>query len=170
MKKIIAFAAVAALLLTVSASALAATGVGSVTSVTSAAAGEKDGSVSATTTMCAVTLDEEGKIVSASFDVVQSKGTFAADGALTCEPTAEPQTKNQLGAAYGMNKASSIGKDWFEQADALEAWCAGKTVAEVVTMSLNEKGAPTDADLVSGCTMGVGDMLKALELAAANAQ
>ena len=94
MKKILSAALMAALLLSVSAGALAATGLGSVTEVTNTAAtADKAGSVSVNTTMCAVSIDDEGKIVSISFDVVQSKGAYDATGAVSGETNAEPQTK-----------------------------------------------------------------------------
>ncbi|MCI6588557.1 MAG: hypothetical protein MSD70_06675, partial [Clostridiales bacterium] len=86
------------------------------------------------------------------------------------EFNAAPQTKNELGAGYGMAVASPIGKDWFEQADALATWCIGKTVEEVLGMQTLESGAPDEADLKTGCTIGVGDFLKALEKAAAAAK
>ena len=64
MKKILTAALVAAMLLCVATGALAATGLGSVTEVSNTAAtADKAGSVSVNTTMCAVTLDDEGKIV-----------------------------------------------------------------------------------------------------------
>ena len=65
MKKIISAAIVALLLVSISACAFAATGLGSYTKVTSTpATADKAASVSVNTTMCAVTLDEEGKIES----------------------------------------------------------------------------------------------------------
>ena len=170
MKKILTVVMLTALMLALATSALAATGLGSVTSVSvTAAEAEKAGSVSVNTTMCAVTLDDEGKIVGCQFDAVQPKGTFDTTGAAG-EFNAAPQTKNELGAGYGMAVASPIGKDWFEQADALATWCIGKTVEEVLGMQTLESGAPDEADLKTGCTIGVGDFLKALEKAAAAAK
>lgn len=170
MKKTLTAVLLTALLLTLATGALAATGLGSVTSVAvTPATAESAGSVSVNTYMCAVTLDDEGRIVTVEFDAVQPKGTFDATGAAG-EYDAEPQTKNELKEGYGMAKASPIGKEWYEQMDALEAWCVGRTVEEVITTPLNEKGAPTDADLVSGCTVHINDQLKALEKAAAAAK
>ena len=176
MKKILTVVMLTALMLALATSALAATGLGSVTSVSvTAATAEKAGSVSAYTTMCAVTLDDEGKIVGCQFDAVQPKGTFDTTGAAG-EFNAAPQTKNELGAGYGMAVASPIGKDWFEQADALATWCIGKTVEEVLGMKTFDRGdghhtmVPDEADLKTGCTISVGDYLKALEKAAAAAK
>lgn len=75
-----------------------------------------------------------------------------------------------------MKAASSIGKEWYEQAEALEAWCVGKTVAEVVGMPTYDKGdghhtqVPDDVDLKSGCTIDVGSFLEAIQAAANNAK
>ena len=164
MKKILS-AVIAMMLVLSMTSAFAATGLGSYTAVTvTAATAEKAGSVGADTYMCAVTLDEEGKITGISFDVVQAKGQFDAAGAVSGEASIEPQTKNELKENYGMKGISPIGKEYYEQMDALEAWCIGKTVEEVVTLSAD------DADLKAGCTVGIANQLVALQKAAANAQ
>ena len=161
MKKILTVVMLTALMLVLATSALAATGLGSVTTLTSTAAtAEKDGSVSGYTFMCAVTLDDEGKIQAVTFDAVQTKGTFNTAGEITCDASSEPKTKIELGDAYGMRKASSIGKEWNEQMEALEQWCIGKTVEEVVA------GAADDVDLKAGCTVGIDSQLVALQKAA----
>ena len=145
MNKFAAAAATAALMLSLSAGALAASGLGSV-------------------------------ITAVSFDIAQNKIGFDAAGALTSELTGEHPTKKELGDAYGMKGATSIGKEWYEQAEALEAWCIGKTVEEVVSMPTYDKGdghhtqVPDDVDLKSGCTIDVGNFLQALQKAADNAK
>lgn len=164
MKKTLFALLTAALILSLTMSAFAATGLGSYTKVTTTAAGDANGSVAADTTMCAVTLDEEGKIVGISFDVMQAKGAFDAAGAVVGEAVVEPQTKNELGEAYGMKKISPIGKEYNEQMEAFAAWCIGKTVEEVMTLSAD------NADLKAGCTVGIADQLIALQKAAANAK
>ena len=176
MKKILSVVLAAMMILSMT-SAFAATGLGSVTSVSlTPATAEKAGSVSVNTTMCAVTLDDAGKIVAIKFDVVQPKAAFDAAGAASGELNAAPQTKKELKEGYGMKRVSSIGKEWYEQAAALEAWCIGKTVEEVLGMKTFDRGdgshtmVPDEADLKAGCTITVGDYLKALVNAAANAQ
>lgn len=172
MKKILTAIIAAMLLVSISLSAFAATGLGSYTSISSkAATADANGSVAVDTYMCAVTLDEEGKIVAVSFDVVQAKGAFdaagavvAADGSAVDAAEAEAQTKGELKDAYGMKKYSPIGKEYYEQMAALEAWCIGKTVEEVVTKSVD------DADLMAGCTVGTATHMLVLQEAAANAK
>lgn len=171
MKKILSVVLALTLVLSMSAAALAATGLGSYTTVSATSAGEKNGSVSVNTTMCALTIDEEGKITGISFDVVQPKAAFDTKGAVAGEVNAEPQTKTELGEAYGMKAISPIGKEYFEQLDALEAWCIGKTVEEVLTLLASEDGhISDDVDVKASCTIGIADHLKALEKAYANAQ
>ena len=165
MKKILSAVLAAMLILTLTATAFAATGVGSATSVkVTPATAEAAGSVSVDTYMCAVTLDENGVITAVQFDCVQSKGAFDATGAVSGEAAIQPQTKRELGDAYGMKVASPIGKEFYEQMDALAAWCVGKTVEEVLALNAE------DADLKAGCTVYIGTELIALQKAAANAQ
>ena len=177
MNKFAMTAATAALMLSLSTGALAASGLGSVTTMSGAGAeADKAGSVTINTTMCALELDDAGKITAVSFDIAQNKVGFDATGALTGELTGEQPTKKELGDGYGMKAATSIGKEWFEQAEALEDWCVGKTVEEVVTMPTYDKGdgrhtqVPDDVDLKTGCTIDVGSFLDALQEAADNAK
>lgn len=177
MNKFAMTAATAALMLSLSAGALAASGLGSVTTMSGTGAeADKAGSVTLNTTMCALELDDAGKITAVSFDIAQNKVGFDATGALTGELTGEHPTKKELGDGYGMKAASGIGKEWFEQAEALEDWCVGKTVEEVVTMPTYDKGdghhtqVPDDVDLKTGCTIDMGSFLNALQKAADNAK
>ena len=153
MKKFLSVALIALMILSMTTAAFAATGLGSVTSGKVA-----EGKVSVDTIMCAVTLDESGKIVGVDFDEVQASATAEADA------TFAPATKRDLGENYGMKAYSPIGKEYFEQMDALEDWCIGKTIEEVLT------GSADDADLKAGCTVYAGNLLKALEKAVANAK
>jgi len=171
MKKILSAVLLAALLLTLATSALAATGLGVVGTMTNTAAtAEQNGSASGYIFVCAVTLDDAGKIEGVVFDAMQPKTTFDATGAIVGDAVTNVVTKNELKEGYGMKGVSPIGKEWYEQMEALSAWCVGKTVAEVLATPLTEGGNPTDADLVSGCTVHINDQLVALEKAAANAQ
>ena len=150
MKKLLSVAIVAMMILSLTATAFAATGVGAHTSVDLKA----DGSLTVYTHICALTLDEAGKIVGVDFDAVQVKGTANADSSY------EAQSKRELGDAYGMKGISPIGKEYYEQMDALEDCCIGKTVEEVIT------GSADDADLKAGCTVGIDTCLLVLKEAA----
>jgi len=120
-------------------------------------------------TMCALVLNEVGKIEFVNFDVVQAKVTFTAEGKLTVDPEAVILTKKELGDAYNMRRVSPIGKEVYEQIEFLEAWCIGKTVEEVVTNAITS-GDNADVDLIAGCTITVDDFIRALVKAAENAK
>lgn len=102
-----------------------------------------------------VMLDAEGKIVKCVIDAVQVAAKIDANGALITDVTAATfQTKKELKEGYNMKGASPIGKEWYEQAQAFESWCVGKTVDEIKNMGLSE-GKPTDSMLLAGCTIKV---------------
>jgi len=53
---------------------------------------------------------------------------------------------------------------------ALEKYSIGKTVEEVLAVPTTDSGVMDVEDLKTSCTIGVNNLLKALELAAANAR
>lgn len=124
----------------------------------------KNAKAQADVTIMAVGFDADGKVVSAELDVAQTPIEFGEDMALVTDTGSEFKTKKELGPDYGMVKASAIGKEWFEQAQALEEWMVGKTVDEITGMKL-EDGKTTEEDLVSSVSVGVDLYLAALEQA-----
>lgn len=113
------------------------------------------------TTISAVALKGD-KVAAAILDVVQAKVAYDADGKITSDKVAEVPSKNELGADYGMLKASKIGKEWFEQAKALADWTVNKTAAEVAAIPVEEKDGKvivTDADLATSVSVGISDYL-----------
>lgn len=117
-------------------------------------------------TYVAMTQDKSGKITSAIFDASQSNVNFDQNGKITTDLSVAPQTKNELKDAYGMRKASPIGKEWFEQASAFADYVKGKTVAQVKGIALDETGKPTGSDLTSSVTIHVTDFITLIEKAA----
>jgi hypothetical protein len=109
--------------------------------------------------------DADGVITSSIIDASQGKVTFDAAGKLTVDVAATFPTKNTLGADYGMKVASSIGKEWNEQAAAFAAFATGKTIDEVKGVSMDAEGLVTDEELATMVTVHVGDFIKCLELA-----
>ncbi|MGB4439342.1 MAG: hypothetical protein WBJ13_09010 [Sedimentibacter sp.] len=136
----------------------------------SADAGEKDGLAETDSVVVAVTVDQEGKIVRAEIDSAQTKINFSKEGKILSDLEAAYKSKQELGTEYGMSKASTLGKDWFEQANALEEYVVGKTVEEIKGIEVDEKGVPTEADLVSSVTIKINDYKEAIEKAVGNAQ
>ncbi len=135
------------------------------------------------------------KIVSARFDCVQSKveGTSAqvtwtqthvdnhkctADKIDTQETvygvkthSADAQaSKLYQGDAYGMKNTSAAkgviagGAEADTQIEAFSAWCKGKTVAEIEA-AVGATGYATDAGLKAGCTINLGEYVKAIKYA-----
>ena len=133
-------------------------------------AGENDGVAQAYSNYALTTFDASGKITSCVIDASQSNVNFSAAGKITSDLKAEIKTKNELGDAYGMKKASGIGKEWNEEAAAFAAYAVGKTVDEVKGIAINDKGAPTDAELASSVTVHITDFTASIEKAATSAK
>lgn len=143
------------------------TGLSLVTSVAKSkdASAEGDGLAQAYATVAAVTLNGD-TVTSCFIDAVQANVKFDAAGKITTDLTAAQPSKNELGDAYGMKKASSIGKEWYEQAAAFSAYVTGKTVSEVSGIAVDDHESPTDADLAASVTIGIGEFQTLIEKAA----
>lgn len=121
-------------------------------------------------TVVAVTVDAKGKIVKCVIDAVQSRINFDASGNIVTPLETRFPTKNELGEGYGMKRASSIGKEWSDQAAALAKYVEGKSVDELKTIAVDAGKRPTGSDLKASVTMAIGDYLAAIEKAVAQAQ
>lgn len=143
-----------------------------VDSAVSPAEDDDDGRAEAEVTTCALLLDQEGKILSVKFDCTEAIATYNKAGAVTWPDTYK--SKKELGYDYGLKKYSSIGKEWFEQVNALEDYCTGKTVSDVSSMQLKEedgrKGVPAAAELTSTCTISCDQFIEALKKAEMSAK
>ena len=146
------------------------TGLSMVTGISSSKdAGEADGVAQADIALVAVTVDDKGVIDSCVIDAIQSKIKFSNQGKIVTDLSTEFASKNELGDAYGMKVASSIGKEWNQQAAAMAEYAVGKTVAELKGIDVNEKGAPSGADLSSSVTLYIGSFVSGIETAVNNA-
>ncbi len=152
-------------------------GLGVVTSVSGSkdAGADKEGAAQTNTTICSVVFDADGKIKSISIDVAQAYVNFDDKGKITTDIAKPVKTKKQKGDDYGMKTASPIKKEWFEQIDALEKWMVGKSVNDVVNMPTTKKDdahtkVPDVAELKSSCTIDVGEIIEALQMAKENAK
>ena len=136
------------------------------------ATAEKSGEAKASSTYGVVALDKDGKVVFTQTDEAQNAVKFTTAGALDGEAMAVP-TKAEKKDEYGMKKASSIGKEWFEQNQAFDEWTVGKTSNEIsgmkVTTNEGGKTVTADKDLMTGCTMGVDSLQKVTATAIATA-
>ncbi len=131
----------------------------------SKSAGEKDGTAQLDATVTALTM-KDGVITSCVLDSVQAKVGFNASGAITSDLTAQVQTKNELGEAYGMVAWGGAIAEWDAQAAAFASYVTGKTPADVANIAVNESTVPTDADLTTSVTIAIGDFQTLVQKAA----
>lgn len=124
---------------------------------------DKDGVAQMDMTFVSVTIDDEEVIQSCAIDGLQVNVSFNTMGELTTDLSTVFQSKNALGKDYGMHQASSIGKEWNEQAKAMAEYAVGKTVEEIKGMAVTENGAPAEADLSSSVTIYVGNFISGIE-------
>lgn len=142
-------------------------GLGIVTAISHSAdfSAEGDGVAQAYSTYALASKNADGVITSAIIDASQANITFDAAGKLTVAVDTTFVTKNELGDDYGMKVASSIQKEWYEQAAAFAAFATGKTIDEVKGVSMDAEGLVTDEELAAQVTVHVGDFIKCLEMA-----
>ena len=127
----------------------------------------KDGNVQVETTVVALVLDADGKIVSCNIDAVQAK-VAVTDGLLPADLSGKVfETKRQLGDNYNMVTYGGAKAEWYAQADAFCAYVVGKTLDEAKNLAVSDKGVPTDAALSANCTIAVTPFLQAIAKAAA---
>lgn len=136
-----------------------------------AATAEADGVAKYDVLMAAVLIDGNGVIQDCIIDGVSTSIEFNAAGEITTKLEVAPVTKNELGDAYGMRKASSIAAEWNEQAAAIAKFTVGKTVEEFEKGAISETGkAPEGTDLASSATMYMSSYVNAVKMAVANAK
>lgn len=132
-------------------------------------AGDEDGLAQVYSYYTASTFDASGKITSSIIDASQANINFTKEGKITSDINAAVPTKNELGDAYGMKKASKIGKEWNEQANAFAKYVVGKTVDEVKGIAVTEEGVPSGADLNTSVTVHISSFQSIIEKAANSA-
>lgn len=122
------------------------------------ATAEANGSVEVNSYIVYTATAQDGKIFKSGVDAAQTRIGFTNGGQIadTTDLSASIKTKNELGDAYGMKKSSGIGKEWFEQAQALADWTIGKTLSEVSAAKITDKDGKAvydEPDLVSAVTV-----------------
>lgn len=137
--------------------------------------GTQSGTVEANTMMVSVIVDNAGKVKNINIDIVQSPVKFDQTGKIQSDiATTTFQSKKELGDKYGMKKNSGIGKEWFEQAAAIEKWMTGKTADQIKNMKLKQgpegDNITDEADLASSATIGIDDFITVAVAAINNAK
>lgn len=133
------------------------------------ATAETDGTAQVDSTAVALLVDDKGVIKNIVIDVVQTKFDYSATGEITTDLATTFDSKKERGADYGMKGHSEIGKEWDEQAKALEDYVTGKTLEDVKGIAING-GYPADEDLTASVTMNIASMINAIEKAVNNAE
>ncbi len=141
-------------------------GVVSYTDGIKSADADTNGTATNETTVAAVLVDKDGKIVKCDIDSLKSELTFTAEGKYV--KAEEFKTKYELGYDYGMVAKAKAKKEWFEQVDAFEALVVGKTIDEVKAL-IAKDGKGNDEVMNAGCTIVISDFVTALEKAVVNA-
>ena len=120
------------------------------------------------TVAAAVLLDADGKLAGVTLDELELSVSADSTGKVTT-PT-DTRTKRQKGKDYPLAEVSGLKKGWAEQADAFGSWLEGKTPDEVKKLKTDADGKPTEADLLSGCTIAVDRYRDAVVKACSNAR
>ena len=107
----------------------------------------------------AITFRDE-TISACVIDSVQADVPFDAMGTITTDVTGAAPTKTELGDDYGMKAYGGAAKEWFEQADAFDAQCEGKTGAEIAALIAADGKGNTDVQS-AGCTIYVSGLVGA---------
>ena len=85
------------------------------------------------TTYVSLVMDNDGRILRASIDEVESRLDFDGTGRLVGRKTGAIKSKKELRDEYNMRPYSPIGKEWYEQINTLEDWLVGKNIREIVS-------------------------------------
>lgn len=133
------------------------------------ATADADGNAEGDSVVAAVLVDADGKLVDVKLDTMQAKVAIGADGTIKTAADATFLTKQELKEDYNMKKASGIGKEWYEQANALTDYVIGKTADEISGIAVDEEGKPTSEDLTASVTVDISDYLEVITTAMNNA-
>lgn len=116
------------------------------------------GSARSDITLAAVAVDNQGIIRQCVLDGIAAVIPFDKTGALQLKEGTVFPSKNELGRAYGMHKASPQGREWNEQAAAYARWAVGRTPAQLA-----------QGDVTTSVTVDTDGFLQAIQAAARQA-
>lgn len=143
------------------------TGLAAVTTATS----KDPGKVEYDVTIAAVTVDDDGVILSCIIDSIPATVEFDTTGTITTDLTTAVPTKNEMGADYGMVTYGGAIAEWDAQVAALCRYAEGKTVEELKNGAIDETGkAPAGSDLSTSATIYLGGFVGIIESAVNNAR
>lgn len=129
--------------------------------------GDTNGKGQAVSTIAAVLLDKDGKIVKCEIDSADNTVEYTSEGKFISVDSFK--TKYEKGKDYNMVAYGGAKAEWFEQADAFEKVVIGKTISEVKAL-VAEGDTGTEEVINAGCTIKVKDFVLAIEKAVNNAK
>ena len=123
-------------------------------------------------TLAAVTVDDNGVIVSCVIDSIPATVNFDATGAITSDVNANVLTKNELGESYGMVAWGGAVAEWDKQVAAVAKYAEGKTVEQLKNgdIDMTTGKAKDGTDLKSSATIYLAGYVYAIEAAVNNAK
>lgn len=134
------------------------------------AANGENGTADANFMAVGVMVDDNGIIRKCVIDQVKAKMEFDDGGRLVTALDTVFPSKNDLGMDYGMKAASSIGKEWNEQARAFADYVEGKTLDQVMGIAIDNDGKAQQPDLTASVTISVGDFMVGVQDAVRDAE
>ncbi len=120
---------------------------------------DKDGSNQVETYVFAAAMKDD-KVLAGSSDCVQITFGFDFFGESKFDASKAILSKREQGSDYGMVAYGGATKEWFEQADAFDALCVGKTGAEIANLK-GEGDKGVEAVQTAGCTITVSGFVAA---------
>jgi hypothetical protein len=123
-------------------------------------------------TLAAVTVDDNGVIVSCVIDSIPATVNFDATGAITSDVNANVLTKHELGESYGMVAWGGAIAEWDKQVAAVAKYAEGKTVEQLKNgdIDMTTGKAKDGTDLKSSATIYLAGYVYAIEAAVNNAK
>ena len=133
---------------------------------------EAEGAAKYDVTVAAVTVDDQGVILSCAIDSIPATVKFNTKGEITSDLAMEIPTKNEQGEAYGMVAYGGAVAEWDAQVKAVADYAVGKTVEELKNgdIDMTTGKAKDGSDLSSSATIYLAGYVYAIEAAVNNAQ
>lgn len=109
-------------------------------------------------------VEKEGSYTNTSGETTTAKVKMKNDSIheVELDETTNGTTKKALKDDYGMKAASSIGKEWWEQAQFFEQYVQKNGIENI---TLNDEGKAENADVLTGCTIRIDGFIKAIQQA-----
>ena len=121
---------------------------------------ERDGSIKVAVNIFASAVDDKGTVLACTSDCVEVSFTFTAAGVSTLDTAKAVVSKREQGTNYGMVAHGGATKEWFEQADAFDAACIGKTASDIAALKAEDGKGTADLQ-AAGCTIDISGFIKA---------